>query len=140
MTVIRSRRAGISAEEAAQRPLYARVLGLQYLRPSSLLTFAFFEGSIALGVLLALAELAKWWIVIVLPVSIAAMVKLNDIIAGAAVSSGDRGGPRARGRAAVPRPAQSTSESLHPVSPGAVDPWSGSPEQRARQSAARRYE
>ncbi|WP_117215915.1 hypothetical protein, partial [Allorhizocola rhizosphaerae] len=105
MTVVRSRRAGISAEEAAQRPMYARTLGLQYLRPSSLVSFVFFEGSIALAVLLALAELAQWWIVAVLPLSIAAMVKLNDIIAGAAVASG---GParvrRARGRAVVPHP------------------------------------
>lgn len=139
MTVIRSRRAGISAEEAAARPLYAKVLGLQYLRPGSLLSFIFFEGSIALGVLLALAELAEWWIVAVLPVSIAAMVKLNDVIAGAAVRSGSDRVPRARGRARVRWRPQSALDDVRPTGPTADDPPIDSPEQRARQSGSRRY-
>jgi hypothetical protein len=61
--------------------VYARVLRLRYLRPGGLLCFLYFEGSIALGVLLALAELAPWWGIFVLPVVVAAMVKLNDIVA-----------------------------------------------------------
>jgi hypothetical protein len=80
---VRSRRAGIPRELAKQRPLYARILGLQYLTPSGLLCFAFLEGAITLGVLLALAELVSWWGVLVLPLTVAAMVKLNDVIAGA---------------------------------------------------------
>lgn len=135
MTVIRSRRAGISAEEAKQRPLYAKVLGLQYLRPSNLLCFAFFEGAIALAALLALAELAQWWVVLVLPLSVAAMVKLNDVIAGAVIRAGrSTRAPKALGRARVP------------FTSGAVEPDAGadesihSPEQRARQSGARRYD
>jgi hypothetical protein len=82
---IRSRRAGIPREQAKQRPLYARVLGLQYLTPSGFLCFVFLEGTVALGVLLALAELVSWWGVVVLPVTVALMVKLNDVIAGTVI-------------------------------------------------------
>jgi hypothetical protein len=42
----------------------------------------FFEGSIALAVLMALTELVSWWVVLVLPLAVAGMVKLNDLIAG----------------------------------------------------------
>jgi hypothetical protein len=136
MTVVRSRRAGISPEEARNRPLYARILGLQYLRPSSLLCFLYFEGAIALGALLALAELVDWWVVLVLPASVAVMVKLNDVIAGASLLAAGRNAPKALGRAKVPRtPAQKARADSRPVSGvPASDDW------RARQSAARRYE
>jgi hypothetical protein len=80
---IRSRRAGISRDQAKQRPLYARMLGLQYLTPSGWLCFVFLEGAVALGILLALAELVSWWGVLVLPLTVALMVKLNDAVAGA---------------------------------------------------------
>lgn len=105
---IRSRRAGgISPEEARNRPLYARVLGLQYVRPSNLLCFLYFEGTVALAVLLSLAELTGWWAVAVLPASVAVMVKLNDIIAGATTRSGGAatrpGGAAARSRSATRR-------------------------------------
>jgi hypothetical protein len=76
--VIRSRRAGVARDQ----PLYARILRLRHLAPSGFLCFVFLEGAVALGVLLALAELVSWWGVLVLPVSIAGMVKLNDVIAG----------------------------------------------------------
>lgn len=140
MTQIRSRRAGISPEEAALRPLYAKLLGLQYLRPSSLVCFMFFEGTIALGGLLALAELTAWWVVLVLPVSVALMVKVNDVIAGASIIAGASLIPKARGRARVPRRTTSALDGVEPVSPGSTEEWHGSPEQRARQSAMRRYE
>ena len=42
-----------------------------------------FECVVALGVLLALAELVSWWAVLVLPIAVAAMVKINDVVAGA---------------------------------------------------------
>lgn len=79
---IRSRRAGLSRAESRTRPLYARLLGLQYLRPGGVLCFVYFEGSIALAVLLGLAELVSWWAVLVLPMAVAVMVKLNDVVAG----------------------------------------------------------
>jgi hypothetical protein len=80
--VIRSRRAGLSRDEARQQPLYARMLGLKNLTPSGFLCFVFLEGAIVLGILLALAELVSWWGVLVLPFTVAMMVKLNDVVAG----------------------------------------------------------
>lgn len=160
--------------------MYAKVLGLQYLRPSNLLCFVFFEGAIALAALLALAELAQWWVVLVLPLSVAAMVKLNDVIAGSVLRAGSNQAPKAFGRAAVPGAAvrgtavrgtavrgaaaiagASASggsgrgwprrgnrvlseiggdDSIAPTSSAGSNQWSGSAGQRARQSAARRYE
>jgi len=97
--VTRSRRAGLSRDEVRRQPLYARMLGLQYLAPSGFLCFVFLEGAVALGILLALAELVSWWGVLVLPVTVAAMVKLNDVVAGALTRAA------AAGRAAAGRPA-----------------------------------
>ena len=75
---IRSRRADASVD----KPLYARILRVRHLSPSGFLCFVFLEGSVALGILLALAELVSWWGVVVLPVTVAVMVKLNDVVAG----------------------------------------------------------
>jgi hypothetical protein len=99
--VIRSRRAGLSRDQVRQQPLYARLLGLQYLAPSGFLCFVFLEGAIVLGILLALAELVSWWGVLVLPITVAVMVKLNDVVAGilarpsvpVAAPSGSAGSP-----------------------------------------------
>src|SRR5437667_256690 len=63
-------------------PLYARTLRLRHIRPGGLLCFAFFEGAVAVGILLALAELAPWWAALVLPAVVAGMVKVNDVVAG----------------------------------------------------------
>ena len=80
--VIRSRRMGRSGGEAGERPLYARMLRLRHLAPSGFLCFVFLEGAVVLGILLALAELVNWWGVLVLPATVAIMVKLNDVVAG----------------------------------------------------------
>jgi hypothetical protein len=128
---VRSRQAGISLEDAKSRPYYARFLGLRYLRPSGLTCFLLFEGSVTLGVLLALADLADWWAAAVLPISVAVMVKVNDVVAGALADAASAAIPKALGRAKVPG------------APGSATPapeWVGSPEQRARQSATHRYE
>jgi len=98
-----SARAVTSAGESAAadvryRPMYARVLGLHHLQPGGVLCFVYFEGSIALGVLLALAELVSWWVVLILPVSVALMVKVNDLVAGAAARSAARSPDRERER------------------------------------------
>lgn len=85
-------------------PLYARVLRLRHVYPSGLMCFLFFEGMIALGVLLALAELVTWWAVPVLPVAVAGMVKVNDLVAGALAVGGRRPaviGPAGSGPAAT---------------------------------------
>ncbi|MCO1597363.1 hypothetical protein M8C17_19615 [Micromonospora sp. RHAY321] len=79
--------ATIPADEERYRPLYARLLGLRFVNPGGVLCFLFFEGTIALAVLLALAELVTWWAVLVLPAVVAAMVKLNDMVAAMVVRS-----------------------------------------------------
>lgn len=76
-------RAQRRAAEAEARPLYSRVLGLRHVQPSGLLRFLFLEGMIFVAVLLSLAELVSWWSVLVLPLAVALMVKINDVIAGA---------------------------------------------------------
>lgn len=78
------------------RPMYARVLGLRHLRPGGMLCFAYLEGTVALSVLLALAELVSWWVVLILPVSVALMVKVNDLVAGAVSRSAARTPERER--------------------------------------------
>ncbi|QSB04477.1 hypothetical protein [Natronoglycomyces albus] len=62
---------------------YARALRLKNIRLSSAWSVVFFEGSVALAVLLALTEQVSWWVVLALPLAVAAMVKINDVIAGA---------------------------------------------------------
>jgi len=83
-------RPGLTAEEAQLMPLYGRILGLRHVNPGGLLCFAFFEGAIALGLLLALAELVTWWGILILPVAVAVMVKINDVVAGAVARSAAR--------------------------------------------------
>ncbi|MEO3779033.1 hypothetical protein ABGB16_19725 [Micromonospora sp. B11E3] len=78
---VRASWATVPTEEERYRPLYARALGLRFVNPGGVLCFLFFEGSVALAVLLALAELVTWWAVLILPAAVAAMVKLNDMVA-----------------------------------------------------------
>jgi hypothetical protein len=107
---IRSRRAGLSRDESRQQPLYSRLLGLQYVTPNGFLCFVFFEGAVALGILLALAELVSWWGVLVLPITVAVMVKLNDVVAGAVIqtpSHPSRASRNAASRGAASRAAAS---------------------------------
>ena len=167
---IRSRRAGIPRELARQRPLYARIIGLQYLTPSGFLCFVFFEGAVALGILLALAELVSWWGVLVLPLTVAAMVKLNDVIAGAVsrpavVPAGAptavrqrAGGTGTPARRVPVRPAtmelstpppavaEPTGDVTAVVPPALTRSWPvraeelDATQQRVRQTASRRYE
>ncbi len=92
---VRSRRA-----ERDYLPLYARMLGLRHLAPSGLLCFVFFEGTVVLGILLALAELVSWWGVVVLPVTVGLMVKFNDMVAGS-LTQRQAAGLQASARAAV---------------------------------------
>jgi hypothetical protein len=57
------------------------VLRLRQLNPGPTLCFLLLEGSAFLALLLALAELASWWVILVLPVAVALMVKANDVVA-----------------------------------------------------------
>jgi hypothetical protein len=108
--------------DARHRPLYARTLGLRHLNPSGLLCFLFFEGTIALALLLALAELVTWWGMVVLPVSVAVMVKINDVVAG--VLSRSSANSPGRGRAAVrgARRARAIGRAAVPEGPTPVMP------------------
>ncbi|KXK63516.1 hypothetical protein AWW66_02965 [Micromonospora rosaria] len=79
--------ATVPVDEERYRPLYARLLGLRFVNPGGVLCFLFFEGSVALAALLALAELVSWWSVLLLPAAVAVMVKLNDMVAETVVRS-----------------------------------------------------
>jgi hypothetical protein len=126
----------------AEAPLYARLLRLRNVAPSGLTCFFFLEGSVALAALLALAELVSWWGVVVLPVLVALMVKLNDMVAGAV-----RPAPREVARAEPQQEDDATTRL-----PGVVRrkrgapimrPWAEEAEAQqrwTRQTAARRYE
>jgi hypothetical protein len=141
--------------ESVHPPLYARLLRLRHLAPSGFLCFIFLEGAIALGILLALAELVSWWGVLVLPATVAGMVKLNDVVAGTLV----RPAPPVRSAAAARRPGpvpaeapgcllgEATTRLPRVVDQGdgasSMRPWAERMEaeqQRVRQSASRRYE
>jgi hypothetical protein len=112
--VIRSRRAPASQD----LPLYARVLMLRHLAPSGFLCFVFLEGAIALGILLALAELVSWWGVLVLPATVALMVKLNDVVAGMVA-----GPPATPARRAAPPATRRAPQASRPT---AIRPAAGS--------------
>jgi hypothetical protein len=58
------------------------MLRLRYYRPKPFMTFVLFEGSLIAAVLLSLAEILQWWSVLALPVTVAALVKFNDVVAG----------------------------------------------------------
>ncbi len=62
--------------------VYARVLRLKHIHPGGLLCFLLFEGSVAIALLMALAEFVTWLGVILLPLLVAALVKVNDLVAG----------------------------------------------------------
>jgi hypothetical protein len=172
-------------------PMYVRALRLRHLSLTGTQCFLLFEGMIVVGTLLALAELVPWWGVFALPAAVAAMVKINDLIAGttawgtrraasvvaprsaavavrtAAGMNGYAARPggmarhdrqvggmatgrvtgRVIGRASVPAalravpPDENTTLGLaHATNVAPVAEPADSPRQRARQSAARRYE
>lgn len=86
--------------------MYARMLRIRHINPGTVTCYLLFEGSITLGFLVALAELADWWTVVALPATVALMVKVNDLaLGGAAVATSTRAPTRGltgqnRGRAA----------------------------------------
>jgi hypothetical protein len=82
-------------------PLYHRLLRLRHYRPGRVMTVAFFEGAIAVSVLLSFAELLEWWSVLAIPAVVAALVKFNDLVAGLPVRALLRPPSAARGVAQV---------------------------------------
>lgn len=75
-------RGGVARRPAGDPPLYARALRLRRIHPGGLLCFLYFEGAIALAVLLTLAELVPWPAIPLLPVTVAAIIKINDMTTG----------------------------------------------------------
>ena len=69
-------------DEPARTPLYWRLLRLRHLRPNGWQRALLVEGVFAVAALLTLADVATAWTLIVLPVAVAAVVKLNDVVAG----------------------------------------------------------
>lgn len=73
-------------EEAAARkhkqPLYPQLLHLQHIHPNSWQRAVLGEGMVGVGALLAMADLATAWSVVVLPVAVAGVVKCHDLLAG----------------------------------------------------------
>jgi hypothetical protein len=101
---------GDSQSSDRPRPLYARVLRLERLQLGSAASFFLFEGMIALAVVLSLAELVSWWSVILLPLTVAVAVKINDAVASLFGRSKDgRRRSRVRGVAKVPYASSSGS-------------------------------
>ncbi|GIJ75296.1 hypothetical protein [Virgisporangium ochraceum] len=69
---------------AGRAPIYARLLRLRRIKITGLMSFLLLECTIAVAILLALAELVSWWAVPLLPILVAVMVKVNDMVGGPA--------------------------------------------------------
>jgi hypothetical protein len=68
--------------EGRPAPMFWRVLRLRHVRPNGWLRALFFEGSVALAVVLVLAGAANVWTIVVLPLVVAIIVKANDVLVG----------------------------------------------------------
>ena len=63
-------------------PVYSRLLRLRHLHLRGWQRIVLGEGALVAAVLLVLADLASAWTLLVLPVAVAAVVKLHDVVAG----------------------------------------------------------
>jgi hypothetical protein len=118
------------------------VLRLSFINPSAVLCFVFFEGTTVVAVLLAFADQMTFWAVLVLPTTVAVVVKFNDVVAGLLIRMVPA--TRAIGRAQIPAlPAASTGPDSAPETLPLTDVGApGAPRSTSattRQSAARRY-
>jgi hypothetical protein len=79
-------------EEPEKAPLLPKLLKLRHLHMTWWQRVLFGDLPLALGLLIALADLATAWVIVVLPAAVMAMVKLHDLLAGqlAAVTPGQR--------------------------------------------------
>ena len=66
----------------AAPPMYWRVLRLSAVRPNGWQRAALVEGVIGISVILALADVASAWTIVVLPLVAMAIVKAHDYLAG----------------------------------------------------------
>ena len=81
----------------AHRPLYVRLLGLRHVRPSGWQRAALGEGSVIVAGLVVLADLASAWLLVALPLAVAAVVKGHDLLAGGLPPVGRTDGHRTDG-------------------------------------------
>ncbi|MDP9182194.1 MAG: hypothetical protein M3P04_05395 [Actinomycetota bacterium] len=63
-------------------PLYPQLLRLKHVHPNAWQRALLGEGMAVAGGLLALADVASAWSVLVLPVAVAGVVKAHDMLAG----------------------------------------------------------
>ena len=63
-------------------PLYPQLLRLKNVHPNAWQRALLGEGMAVLGGLLALADVASAWSIVVLPVAVGAVVKAHDVLAG----------------------------------------------------------
>ena len=64
-------------------PFYPKLLRLRHIHPNAWQRAVLGEGMALAGGVLALADLATAWSVVVLPVAVAVVVKAHDLLAGA---------------------------------------------------------
>jgi hypothetical protein len=81
----------VAAPQPDKTPLYWRLLGLKHVRPNAWQRAVLGEGATAAGAILVLADVASAWLIVVLPVTVALVVKANDVLAGW-LQSGRSGG------------------------------------------------
>lgn len=99
----------------SHRSGYARLLRLRHTNLDGYLSLVLFEGSVAVALFLAYAELMSFWGAVAVPIAVAVMVKYHDVITGvlarpAAAAQLQRPRPRvAVGRSPVPRPSRPTT-------------------------------
>ena len=72
-----------TGRERGKRPFYPVLLQLRYIHPNAWQRAVLGEGMALVGALLAMADLASAWSVVVLPVAVALVVKSHDVLAGA---------------------------------------------------------
>lgn len=69
--------------DRARPPLYAQTLRLRHTQPGAAACCVLFEGSMVMGGLLSLSELAGSWALAGMPITVAALVKVTDAAFGA---------------------------------------------------------
>lgn len=84
---------GLQPPVRRRRPLYWRLLGLRVLRPNAWQRALLGEGTLVVAIVLVLADLATAWTVLVLPLVVAAMVKMHDVVLGVLVDAASRDTP-----------------------------------------------
>ena len=65
-----------------KKPLYPQLLRLKNVHPNAWQRAVLGEGMALVGALLALADVASAWSILVLPVAVAVVVKAHDLLAG----------------------------------------------------------